>query len=138
MPDTSVYAGPGRWRALGIVVLGAIGVGLAANLLLWVIGLLAGGDFETDDGQGGRVTVAPAGVVMLTVVPLLVGLTVAGLIAFTWPPIIRIAQAVAVVAALGTIVFTVQADFDTASTITLALMHVVLVPVSVLALERLR
>ena len=74
----------------------------------------------------------------MTVVPLLVGLSVAMLITLKWEPIIRIAQIVGAVVALGTIALTIAADFDAASTVMLALMHVVVAAGVVVALEAVR
>lgn len=51
---------------------------------------------------------------------------------------IRIAQVVGVIAPLGTIAMTIAADFDTASTVTLALMHVVIALVVPVGLEGMR
>ena len=84
---------------------------LVANLILWLIGLASGGSFEMTD-QGKVASVAPGGVITLTVVPLLVGLSLAMLISLKWEPIIRIAQVVGAVFALGTIALTIAADFD--------------------------
>ncbi len=89
--------------------------------------------------QGKMASVAPGGgVITLTVVPLLVGLSLAMLISLKWEPIIRIAQVVGAVFALGTIALTIAADFDAASTVTLALMHVVVAASVVVALEAVR
>ncbi|AUS31961.1 DUF6069 family protein [Rhodococcus qingshengii] len=118
-------------------VLGATVIALVVNLILWLIGLALGGSFEMTD-QGKPASVAPGGVITLTVVPLLVGLSVAMLISLKWEPIIRIAQIVGAVVALGTIALTIAADFDAASTVTLALMHVVVAASVVVALEAVR
>lgn len=125
-------------RRIGLITATAVGTALAANLLLWVIGLLLGGSFEAPDGSGGTESVAPGGAIILTIVPLTLGLLIAGLIARKAPAVIRIAQVIGSLAALGTIAMTVAAGFDTVSTVTLSLMHVVLVPVLVYALERMR
>jgi hypothetical protein len=118
-------------------VLGATVIALVVNLILWLIGLALGGSFEMTD-QGKSASVAPGGVITLTVVPLLVGLSVAMLISLKWEPIIRIAQIVGAVVALGTIALTIAADFDAASTVMLALMHVVVAAGVVVALEAVR
>ena len=86
----------------------------------------------------------PAGVDAATVagfatVPLLVGLVLAALLARRWPRVLTVAQVVAPVLALVTVpLMTLPADFDRVSTAALALGHVVLAPVSVLALRALR
>lgn len=136
---TSIAVSSTRTFALGRLwaVVASTVVALAANLVLWLVGLAAGGNFEMTDG-GTRMAVAPGGVVTLTVVPIVVGMGIAALISLRWLPIIRVAQVVGVVAPLGTIAMTVAADFDTASTVTLALMHVVIAVVVPVGLEALR
>ncbi|WP_066902802.1 DUF6069 family protein [Millisia brevis] len=116
----------------------AVVAAVVANLVLWLIGLALGGSFEVSDGAGGTETVAPGGVLVMTILPLTVGLLVAGLMAPKVPAVIRPAQIIGSIAALGTIAMTVTAGFDTVSTVLLSLMHVVLVPVLVYALERMR
>lgn len=122
-----------RWRAVLFSVLAA----LAVNLVLWLIGLGAGGSFELTEG-GETMAVAPGGVVTLTVVPMVVGLGLAALISLRWLGVIRLAQIVGVIAPLATIAMTVAADLDTVSTVTLALMHVVIAIVVFVGLEALR
>lgn len=74
-----------------------------------------------------------------TAVPLLAGLTVAALVARRWPRLITVGLIAAPTLALSTIaIMTLPADLDPISTVTLALCHVVLAPVAVLALLRLR
>lgn len=110
---------------------------LAVNLVLWLIGLAAGGSYELTD-SGTTMAVAPGGVVMLTVVPVLIGTALAAIISKWWLPVIRVAQVVGVVAPLGTIAMTIAADFDTVSTVTLSLMHVAIAVVLPLGLEAMR
>ncbi len=118
-------------------VLGAVGLSLLVNLALWLAGMAAGGDFTMTDETGARASVAPGGVVLMTVAPLAVGMTVAVLLSRLWAPVLRVAAAIGAVAALGTIAGTLAADFDGPSTVTLALMHVVIAVVLVAALEAL-
>lgn len=118
-------------------VLFSVGASLLANLVLWLVGLAAGGSFELTDG-GTTTPVAPGGVVMLTVVPIVVGMGLAALISLRWIGVIRIAQVVGVLAPLGTIAMTIDADFDAATTVTLALMHVVIAIVVPIGLESMR
>lgn len=107
---------------------------LLVNLLLWVVGLAAGGSFELTDA-GTTMAVAPGGVVMLTVVPIVIGMSIAAIVSLRWLGVIRLAQVVGVLAPLGTIAMTVAADFDAVSTVVLALMHVVIAVVVPAALE---
>ncbi|GGK58814.1 DUF6069 family protein [Nocardia camponoti] len=120
-----------------VAVIGAALAALVLNLILWGIGEAAGGSFLTTD-KGVQQSVAPGGVVLMSLAPLGIGLTVAVLISYLWTPILRVAAVVGSVLSLGTIALTVAADFDTASTIALSLMHVALVPVMVIALEAVR
>ncbi|SNT35326.1 DUF6069 family protein [Rhodococcoides kyotonense] len=121
-----------RWQAVLLSVI----VALVLNLVLWLVGLAAGGSFELTDG-GQSMSVAPGGVVILTLVPMVVGMGVAALISLRWLGVVRVAQVVGVIAPLGTIAMTVSADFDTVSTVTLALMHVVIAAVVFVGLEAL-
>ncbi len=120
-----------------VAVIGTVVVALVVNLVLWLIGLAAGGSFEVLDGDK-MMAVAPGGVIMLTVVPALVGLTAAALLSYRWPVMIRVAQVVGPLLALGTIAMTIDADFDAASTVSLAAMHVVLAGAVFAGLEGLR
>ncbi|MDV2476517.1 DUF6069 family protein [Rhodococcus zopfii] len=130
---------PSRSRPAGrpVVVASAVAGALVLNLVLWLIGLAAGGSFEHTDA-GETVSAAPGGVVLMTVLPLGVGLTVAVLLGLWWHGFVRIAQVVGALLPLATITGTLSADFDTASTVTLTLMHVVIAAAAVVALERVR
>lgn len=122
-----------RWQAVLFSVLAA----LAANLVLWLIGLAAGGSFELTEA-GETMAVAPGGVVMLTVVPMVVGMGLAALVSLRWVGVVRVAQVVGVIAPLATIAMTISADFDAASTVMLSLMHVVIAGVVFVGLEAMR
>nr|WP_194817178.1 DUF6069 family protein [Nocardia sp. XZ_19_385] len=120
-----------------VAVFGAIGAALLANVLVWLIGAAAGGTFEmTDAGQ--TASVAPGGIIVLTIVPLLIGLGAAALLSYKWVGVLRVAAVVGSVLAVGTIAMTISADFDTASTIALSVTHLTLVPALVVATEGLR
>jgi len=126
-------------RELGRVpaVAGSVAAALLGNLLLYGIGLVAGGSFElTSNGKPATVTAAT--VATMTVVPLLVGLVVAALLSLRWVAVIRVAQLVGSVLSLATIAGTVAADFDGVSTVTLSAMHVVIAAVIVVGLEAAR
>ena len=118
-------------------VVATVVVGLAVNLLLWLIGLGAGGSFEVTDA-GEKMTVAPGGVVVLSVVPTIVGMTAAALLSLRWVSVIRIAQVVGPVLSLATIAGTILSDFDGASTVSLAAMHAALAAVVYFGLEGMR
>ncbi|MFE3542566.1 DUF6069 family protein [Nocardia sp. NPDC059177] len=120
-----------------VAVLGGVVAAVVLNLIVWGIGEAAGGEFVTTDGDK-LMDVAPGGVVLMSAVPLLIGLTLAVLISYLWTGVLRVAAVIGSVLTIATIALTVDADFDTASTIALSVMHVVLVPVIVIALEGVR
>ncbi|ATQ29933.1 DUF6069 family protein [Rhodococcus ruber] len=120
-----------------MAVLVPVVVALVANIALWLVGLAAGGTFEVTNGDTVE-SAAPGGVLVMTVVPLTVGMGLAALLSLRWFGIVRVAEVVGAVAALGTIASTIVADFDTPSTITLSLMHVVIAIVVVGGLEAMR
>lgn len=120
-----------------VALFGAIGAALLANLVVWLIGATAGGTFEvTDAGQ--VQSVAPGGIVIMTVVPMLIGLGAAVLLSYKWVGVLRLASVIGSLIAVATIAMTVSADFDTASTIALSITHLTLVPALVVATEGLR
>ncbi|WP_174552110.1 DUF6069 family protein [Nocardia sienata] len=120
-----------------VALFGAIGAALLANLVVWLIGAAAGGTFETT--EAGRVqSVAPGGIIVMTVVPMLIGLGAAVLLSYRWIGVLRVAAVTGSVLAVATIGMTVGADFDTASTIALSITHLTLVPALVVATEGLR
>lgn len=119
--------------AIGAAVGGAVGV----NLLLWLGGELAGGSFEfTQDGSTQRA--APVALVMLTALPLAAGMALAAALGRRSPRVLRVAQVLGSAAALATVARTFAADFDTASTVTLALGHVTVVVALVVGLQAVR
>ncbi|MET7767948.1 DUF6069 family protein [Nocardia sp. NPDC005366] len=134
-PATRVLPIPALNRP--VAVFGAVLVALAVNLIIWLIGAAAGGDFVTVDGAESQ-DVAPGGVIVMSTVPLLIGLGAAALISYRWVSVLRVAAVVGSVLALATIALTIAADFDAASTVALSTMHVMLVPVIVVSTEGLR
>ena len=123
-------------RPAGVIALAAVGV-LSCNLLLYGIGRACGGTFVyTHDGKA--VTVDPASVAIMSVVPLTLGLALAAWLSRRRPVPITVAAIVVAVLAVATIgLMTIPAGFDTASALSLAAMHLTLVPVAVLALRAL-
>lgn len=133
-PDTPAAAHGSRLAVLAATV----GAALIVNLLVYAVGRAAGGRFVfLSGGQDMRVDALTVG--GFTVVPLLLGLTVAAVTARRWPWTIVVGSVVAPLLALVTIpVMTIPAGFDTASTIALSLCHVSLAPISVAGLMGLR
>ena len=134
---TSALLPRSRPARSAIVVVAAVVVALVTNLVLWAVGLAAGGSFEHTDA-GRTVGSAPGGVVLMTVLPLTVGLALAAVLTLWWNGFARIAQVVGALLPLATIQGTITADFDTPSTVALVLMHVVIAVVVVVALDMLR
>ncbi len=127
-----------RPRARVRTVVGTVVAAVLVNLVVYAVGRLAGGDF-TFTRDDDRATVDAATVAGFTAIPLGAGLTLVGLLAhrLRWVP--RVAAVVAPLLAVATIlVMTVPVDLDAVSTVTLATCHLTLVPVSVLAIHRLR
>ena len=133
----SAPAGSRTGRRAAVVVLGAVVVAVALNLAVHAAGRAAGGRF-TFTAPAGPAVVDAATVAGFTAVPLLVGLTLAAVLARRWAWVVPVALVLAPALALVTVVvMTLPADLDAVSTVTLALCHVVLAPVAVLALRRL-
>ncbi|MFF2088674.1 DUF6069 family protein [Nocardia sp. NPDC058176] len=120
-----------------VAVLGGVVAAVALNLIVWGIGAAAGGSFTVVDGETVS-DVAPGGVILMSAVPLLIGLTIAVLISYKWTGVLRVAAVVGSVLSILTIGGTLSAGFDTATTVALSVMHVVLVPIMVIALEGVR
>ncbi|MFG1796801.1 DUF6069 family protein [Nocardia sp. NPDC049149] len=126
---------PGVNRPIAIV--GSVIAAVVVNLIVWQLGEAAGGSFEVVD-KGVTSYVGAGGVIFSSAVPLLIGMTLTALISYFWVGVLRVAQIVGSVLAVATIGLTVAATFDTATTIALSVMHLVLVPVLVIGLEALR
>lgn len=119
------------------VIAASVAAATLANAVIWAIGAAAGGSFEYTDG-GATQSAAPGGVLALTAVPLAVGMAVTALLSLRWVGIVRVAQVVGSVLAIGTIYGTLDADFDGASTVALSLAHLAIVPALVIGLELVR
>lgn len=121
----------------GQAVIATVVAALLVNLAIWAIGAAVGGSFEVTNGDVTQ-SAAPGGVVVMTVVPLLIGMTLAALLSYRWLGAIRVAQVVGPALALLTIVSTLMVDFDGTSTVALAAMHVAIAPIVVVGLEAMR
>jgi len=122
-----------RSRAAVVALGGATAV--AVNLVIYGVGRAAGGTFRFTSATG------PAEVDAITVagfsaVPLLTGLTAVALLAPFAAWVARAALVIGPALALGTIlVMTVPTDFDKTSKAALALCHLALVPISIVAVR---
>lgn len=120
------------------IVTSAVMLALVVNLVVYAVGRQLGGSYRFTSAAG-PAEVDALTVGAFTVLPLLVGLTVAALVGRRWPAVLSVALVVAPALALVTIlVMTVPADLDRVSTLALASCHVVLAPVAIVALLRLR
>ncbi|MBF6165397.1 hypothetical protein IU486_11515 [Streptomyces gardneri] len=120
-----------------VAILGSVAVTVAVNLIVWMLGLAAGGSFETTDaGETSEVTASV--VVVSSAVPLMIGMIAAAMLSYLWVGVLRVAQVVGAALAVATIGLTLAADFDLVSTLALSAMHVVLAPALVVGLEAMR
>lgn len=126
-----------RWGATGIIIATAL-TALAINLVVYAIGTIAGASFDfTVDGASEHVYALL--LAAFTVIPIVLGLTLVTLLARWWHQVIPLALVIAPVLAIGTIfIMTLPTDLDTASTITLAITHVVVAIVTVAGILALR
>lgn len=121
------------WQAS---LLGAV-TATAVNLAIWGVSALAGASLALLD-NGEDYLIDAGSVIFSSAVPIVVGIALAALIARWWTGVIRVAQAVGALLAVGTL-WSVFAYGIGAGTITaLTLMHLVSGAVVVLALEGLR
>ena len=122
-----------RATVVALAVLAAVGV----NLLVYAAGRAAGGTFAFTSG-GAPARVDAATVAGFSAVPLLLGLVAVALLARLGGWVTRAALVLGPLLAVATVaVMTVPADLDRTSTVTLALCHLTLVPVILLAVPRL-
>lgn len=116
--------------------LGAVAAA-AVSLIVLTIGHAAGASFTYVDG-GTASQVTAGGVLFMATIPLVLGTAIAAALAARWSRMIRIAQVVAGLAALGTVPFTMDADGGTV--VALGAMHLIagLAAVAVLEVGRRR
>jgi hypothetical protein len=120
-----------------LLIAAAAGSAIVTNLLLYAVGRAAGGTFRFTAASG-LATVDAVTVAGFSAVPLLVGLLAVALLARFGRWVTRAALVVGPVLAIGTIaVMTLPTDLDTASKVTLALCHLTLVPIIIVAVRRL-
>ena len=87
--SSATMSGHTSARHDAIVVVGTVLVAVVVNLAILAVGRYVGGDFEFTSGDD-RLTVGADGVSMLTIAPLLIGLTLAALLSRRWPAVLRI------------------------------------------------
>ena len=119
------------------IIAAAVGAAALINLILYGVGRAAGGTFHFTSSSGPAV-VDGVTVVAFSVAPLLVGLVAVALLARLGDWVIRTALVAGPLLAIATIaLMTLPADLDATSKVTLALCHLVLVPVIIVAVRAL-
>ena len=126
----------GRLKTRAAIVVAAALAAAVVNLLVYAVGRAAGGTFAfTSAGTPAEVNaVTVAG---FSALPLAVGLAVVALLARRRRAIRAALIAGPALAVLTILIMTIPADLDTTSTITLALCHLTLVPIMIIAIRRL-
>jgi hypothetical protein len=120
-----------------LIIAAAVGTAALVNLILYGVGRAAGGTFRFTASSGPAV-VDGVTVVAFSVVPLLVGLVAVALLARLGGWVIRTALVVGPLLAIATIaLMTLPTDLDATSKVTLALCHVVLVPIIIVSVRAL-
>jgi hypothetical protein len=118
-----------------VTVAAGVAAAVVANLVIYLIGRLAGGSFEFTAG-GQTAMVQPATVAGFSAVPLGVGVILVALLAPRFGWVVPVATVVAPLLAVVTIfIMTIPADLDGVSTITLAACHVTIALISFLAVR---
>ena len=118
-----------------LVIAAAVGAAVLVNLILYGIGRAAGGTFHFTSPSGPAI-VDGVTVAAFSALPLLIGLVAVAVLARLGDWVVRTALVVGPLLAVATIaLMTLPADFDTVSTLTLALCHLTLVPVIIVAIR---
>jgi hypothetical protein len=117
--------------AVPVVAVGAV------NLALYLLGRAIGATFTyTQDGT--KMHVDAASVLIMSIIPLAVGLAIVAVVSTRWRSAITIAKVIVATLAVATIGgMTIPAGFDRSSTILLSLMHLVIIPGAFSSLARL-
>jgi hypothetical protein len=124
-------------RSRILIIAAGVGAAVVINLILYAVGRAAGGTFRFTSPSG-PATVDAVTVAGFSAVPLLIGLVAVALLARFGSWVTRAALIIGPLLALGTIaVMTLPTDLDVTSKVTLALCHVVLVPIVLVAVPRL-
>jgi hypothetical protein len=120
-----------------LVIAAGVGSAVVINLILYALGRAAGGTFHFTSSSGPAI-VDGLTVAAFSAVPLLLGLVAVALLARFGDWVIRTALVLGPLLAIGTIaVMTVPTDLDVTSKVTLAICHIVLVPVMLVTVPAL-
>jgi hypothetical protein len=121
-----------------LLVAGAVALAIAVNVGIHALGGLAGATYRFAAATG-PAEVDALTVLGFTLVPLGVALTLVAVLGRFWKWVFPVALVVGPVLELGSVLgMTLPADLDDVSTLFLALCHVALVPVTVVAVLALR
>jgi Family of unknown function (DUF6069) len=119
------------------VIAAAVGAAVLINLILYSIGRAAGGTFRFTASTG-PAAVDGVTVAAFSALPLLAGLVAVALLSRFGAWVVRTALIVGPLLAVATIVaMTLPTDFDAASKVTLALCHLALAPIIIVAVRLL-
>lgn len=133
-PSLSRFKTPAGRLALIAALLAGL---LLTNLAVYAIGRALGGAF-TYQQNGANVRVDPVAVTVMSLVPLVFGLGLVAALSRKWPAAILVARIAAPTLAVATVaVMTIPAGFDTTSAVSLAAMHLAVIPPTLLALNTL-
>jgi hypothetical protein len=120
-----------------LVIAAAVGTAVLINLILYGSGRAAGGTFRFTTPNGPAV-VDGVTVAAFSSLPLLAGLVAVALLSRFGAWVVRTALIVGPLLAVATIVaMTLPTDLDATSKVTLALCHLVLVPIIIVAVRAL-
>lgn len=123
-------------RSKLLLITAAVGSAVVINLILYAGGRAIGGTFDFT-GPSGPATVDAVTVAGFSAVPLLIGLSAVALLARFGSWVTRAALILGPLLAIGTIaVMTLPTDLDPVSKVTLALCHLTLVPIIIVAVRR--
>ena len=124
-------------RSRVLVIAAAAGAAVLINLILYGVGRAAGGTFRFTASTGPAV-VDGVTVAAFSALPLLAGLVAVALLSRFGAWVVRTALIVGPLLAVATIVaMTLPTDLDATSKVTLALCHLVLVPIIIVAVRLL-
>ncbi len=121
------------WQAITVGVI----VSVVANVVVFIAGKAAGASFLLID-NGSPHQIVAVDVVISAAAPLAIGTALAVLMSRWWQPVLRVAQVIAAVLALLTIAGPAMAETDTATLVSLGLMHVLAGAAAVAVLEVIR
>jgi hypothetical protein len=127
-----------RTPAGRLALIAAILAGLlVTNLAVYAIGRALGGTFAYRQ-NGADVRVGAIAVTFMSLVPLVFGLGLVAALSRRWPAVVLVARIAAPTLAVATIAaMTIPAGFDTTSAVSLAAMHLTIIPPALLALNAL-